>query len=131
MYRCSSSPPTSVLSFPHVPMFNDTPSQKKRKEACLSKKKTVRSKQNRHNWLFFFFYVLGSHLPMSRKLLGEYAALLGSLQSPIKWYNKKKERERKKERNTLAVLRSTRSRTHISPGIAIYNFEKMFKTLPQ
>ena len=25
--------------------------------------------------LFFFFYVLGSHLPMSRKLLGDYAAV--------------------------------------------------------
>ena len=36
---------------------------------------------------FFFFFVLGSHLPMSRKLLGDSAALL---QSPIKWYNEKK-----------------------------------------
>ena len=33
-----------------------------------------------------FFFVLGSHLPMSRKLLGDSAALL---QSPIKWYNEK------------------------------------------
>ena len=37
--------------------------------------------------LFFFFFVLGSHLPMSRKLLGDSAGLL---QSPIKWYNEKK-----------------------------------------
>ena len=35
----------------------------------------------------FFFFVLGSHLPISRKLLGGFAALL---QSPIKWYNEKK-----------------------------------------
>ena len=35
----------------------------------------------------FFFFVLGSHLPISRKLLGVFAALL---QSPIKWYNEKK-----------------------------------------
>ena len=33
-----------------------------------------------------FFFVLGSHLPISRKLLGDFAALL---QSPIKWYNEK------------------------------------------
>ena len=46
----------------------------------------------------FFFFVLGSHLPVSRKLLGDFAAVLGGLQSPIKWYNKKKEKERKKER---------------------------------
>ena len=35
----------------------------------------------------FFFFVLGSHLPMSRKLLGDVAALL---QSAVKWYNEKK-----------------------------------------
>ena len=34
---------------------------------------------------------------MSRKLLRDFAALLGGLQSPIKWYNKKKENEREKE----------------------------------
>ena len=48
--------------------------------------------------LFFdtisFFSVLGSHLP---KLLGDFAALLGGLQSPIKWYNEKKEKEQEKE----------------------------------
>ena len=33
-----------------------------------------------------FFFVLGSHLPISRKLLGDFAALL---QRPIKWYNEK------------------------------------------
>ena len=47
---------------------------------------------------FFFFFVLGSHLPMSRKLLRDFAALLGGLHSPIKWYNKKKEKERKKQK---------------------------------
>ena len=36
-----------------------------------------------------FFFVLGSHLPMNRKLLGDFAALLGGLQSPIKWYSEK------------------------------------------
>ena len=35
----------------------------------------------------FFLVVLGSHLPISRKLLRGFAALL---QSPIKWYNEKK-----------------------------------------
>ena len=46
----------------------------------------------------FFFFVLGSHLPVSGKLLGDFAALLRGLQSPIKWYNKKKGKEREKER---------------------------------
>jgi len=32
---------------------------------------------------------------MSRKLLGDYAALLGGLQSPIKRYKKKKEKKKK------------------------------------
>ena len=31
--------------------------------------------------------MLGSHLPIGRKLLGGFSALL---QSPIKWYNEKK-----------------------------------------
>ena len=35
---------------------------------------------------------------MSRKLLRDFAALLGGLQSPIvMWYNEKKEKEREKE----------------------------------
>ena len=34
---------------------------------------------------------------MSRKLLGDFAALLGGLQSPIKWYHEKKEKEEKKK----------------------------------
>ena len=37
--------------------------------------------------LLLFLCVLGSHLPMSRKLLGDFAELLRDLQSPIKWYN--------------------------------------------
>ena len=42
-------------------------------------------------WVLFFFsfFVSGSHLPMSRKLLGDFASLLGGQQSPIKWYNEK------------------------------------------
>ena len=51
----------------------------------------------------FFFFVLGSHLPMSRKLLGDFAALL---QSPVKWYNEKKSSQ--KERlgdQSLGVVR--------------------------
>ena len=36
--------------------------------------------------MLFFFFVLGSHLPMGKKLLKDVAALLGGLQSPIKWY---------------------------------------------
>ena len=43
--------------------------------------------------------MLGSHFPMSRKLLIDFAALLGGLQGCIKWYNKKI--GRKKERNTI------------------------------
>ena len=35
---------------------------------------------------------------MNRKLLRDFAALLGGLQSPIKWYNEKKEKEKEKER---------------------------------
>ena len=36
---------------------------------------------------------------MNRKLLGDFAALLGGcLQSPIKWYNEKKEQEKERER---------------------------------
>ena len=35
---------------------------------------------------------------MSRKLLGDFAALLGGLRSPTKRYNKKKEKESDKER---------------------------------
>ena len=35
---------------------------------------------------------------MSKKLLGDFAALLGGLQSPVRWYNEKKEKEREKER---------------------------------
>ena len=31
-------------------------------------------------FFFFFFFVLVSHLPMSRKLLGDFAALLGGQQ---------------------------------------------------
>ena len=34
---------------------------------------------------------------MRRRLLRDFAALLGGLQSPIKWYNEKKEKEREKE----------------------------------
>ena len=34
---------------------------------------------------------------MSRRLLGDFAALLGDPQSPINWYNEKKEKEREKE----------------------------------
>ena len=50
--------------------------------------------------VFFFFFVLGSPLPMNRKLLGDSAALLGGLQSPVKWYNKKKGiKEERKEQN--------------------------------
>ena len=33
------------------------------------------------------FLLLSSHLQMSRKLLGDFAALLVGLQSPIKWFN--------------------------------------------
>ena len=35
---------------------------------------------------------------MSRKLLGDFAALLGGLQSPTKWYNEKGEKEKKKKK---------------------------------
>ena len=34
---------------------------------------------------------------MSRKLLGDFAVLLKDLQSPIKWYNKNKEKEMDKD----------------------------------
>ena len=41
-----------------------------------------------------FVFMLGSHLPMSRNL--HFAALLGGLQSPIKWHNEKKGRKKKR-----------------------------------
>ena len=47
----------------------------------------IYKKDYHDTWPFFFFFVVGSHLAMSRKLLRDYAALLGDLQSPIKWYN--------------------------------------------
>ena len=55
-------------------------------------------------FFYFFFFVLGSHFPMNRKLLGELAALLRGMQSPMQWYNEKKQKEkgkkgRKKDRN--------------------------------
>ena len=36
--------------------------------------------------------LLGSHLPMSRKL--HFAVLLGGLQSPIKWHNEREKEEK-------------------------------------
>jgi len=44
----------------------------------------------------FFFFALGSHLPMSRKLLGDYAALAGGSAESYKVVKKKKERKRTK-----------------------------------
>ena len=75
--------------------------------ACLDI--TLRSSASATASAFFFFVVLGSHLPMSRKLLGDYAALSsssssfggwgwGGLQSPIKWYKKKKDKEGEKKK---------------------------------
>ena len=52
--------------------------------------------------------MLGSHLPMSRKLVRDFAALLGDPQSPIKshsqWCNKKKEKARKKETVVTVIV---------------------------
>ena len=47
---------------------------------------------------FFFFFVLGSHFPMNKKLLGDFAALLRGMQSHIQRYNEKKPKEREKEK---------------------------------
>ena len=56
-----------------------------KEEKWANKCKAALYKDYHNTWPFLF---LSSHLQMSRKLLGDYAALLVGLQSPIKWLKK-------------------------------------------